>query len=224
MESLSRVIKNAELRQEIENSRESELTSSVLAPYADRLNRINPEISSIESSPNKANYNPLHSKDETNLNFKAEWTGSDPVLHHDLLDEFIDEVKSYNVKRGYSTSEDTDLNILDKISNQQSEPSGEHAMADDQITQEIKKAIIDDYEPQFIDTSEDLVKDKHSDVLEETAKIKVKLESVDKELLEMSRSVNSSSKVLNFVVFILVVVLLVMLSFAFYWIFTTQGF
>lgn len=224
MESLSRVIKNAELRQEVENSRESELTSSVLAPYADRLNRINPQISSIESSPTKKDYNPLHSKDETDLGFESKQRESDPVFHHDLLDEFIDEVKSYNIKRGYSASEDTDLDILNKIVQPNPVSNKDLSTLDDQITQEIKRVISDDFEPQLLEPAGVLDKDRDSDVLEETAKIKVRLESVDKELLEMSRSVNSSSKVLNFIVFILVVVLLVMIGFAFYWIYTTQGF
>jgi hypothetical protein len=224
MEPLSRVIKNAELRQEVENSRESELTSSVLAPYADRLNRINPEISSIESSPNKKEYNPLHSKDDADPNFDSNRSIEDPAFHHDLLNEFIDEVKSYNIKRGYSASEDTDLNILNKISNPSVDIQKVNSAMDDQITQEIKRVITDDFEPQYLEPVGVFDKDRDSDVLEETAKIKIKLESVDKELLEMSRSVNSSSKVLNFIVFILVVVLLVMIGFAFYWIFTTQGF
>lgn len=221
MEPLSRVIKNAELRQEVENSRESELTSSVLAPYADRLNRINPQISSIESSPKNQDYNPLHSKDEGEVSFEQIRSGTDPVFHHDLLDEFIDEVKSYNIKRGYSASEETDLSNVNKEVSQT--PSvKDTTMLDDQITQEIKRVITDDYEPEFLQPAGVLGGD--NDVLEETAKIKIKLENVDKELLEMSRSVSSSSKVLNFIVFILVVVLLVMLGLAFYWIFMIQGF
>jgi len=224
MESLSRVIKNAELRQEVENSRESELTSSVLAPYADRLNRINPQISSIESSPIKKDHNPLHSKDETEIDFESKRSESDPVFHHDLLDEFIDEVKSYNIKRGYSASEDADLNILNKIVQPNPLNTKDISTLDDQITQEIKRVISDDFEPQLLEPAGVLDRDRDSDLLEETAKIKIRLESVDKELLEMSRSVNSSSKVLNFIVFILVVVLVVMIGFAFYWIYTTQGF
>jgi len=59
--------------------------------------------------------------------------------------------------------------------------------------------------------------------LEETAKIKVKLESVDKELLEMNRSVTRSTRALNVITFVLVLVLMVMLGFAVYWILTTEG-
>ncbi len=223
MEPLSRVKKNTELRQEVENSREDELTSSILAPYADRLNRINPQLSSIETGPKDPDYNPLHSKDEKDRILPAS-SGEDPAFHHDLLDEFIDEVKNYNVKKGYSSSEDTKQNILNKTVKPVSAASQDEPLTDDQITQQIKKVISSDFEPEYLEPVEEIPVSSRPDVYEETAKIKIKLDSVDQELLEMSRSVNSSSKVLNVIVFILVVVLMVMLGFAFYWIFTVQGF
>ncbi len=220
MESLSRVRKNAELRQEVENSRESELTSSVLAPYADRLKRINPNLSSIETRNKLEDYSALHSKEESDKDTRK--PSLDPVFHHDLLDEFIDEVKSYNIKKGYSSTEDTDLNIINKVV-KPSEPANEEPHFDDNITQEIKRVISNDFEPQYL---EPLINagPQNASVLEETAKIHMKLETVDKELLEMSRSVNSSTKVLNVIVFVLVTVLLFMIGLAVYWIISTQGF
>lgn len=223
MEPLSRVKKNLELRQEVENSREDELTSSVLAPYADRLNRINPQLSSIESGPKDPDYNPLHSRDEKERSPLAS-AGEDPAFHHDLLDEFIDEVKNYNVKKGYSSSEDTKQNILTKVAKPTEFRVEEESRADDQMTQEIKKVISHDFEPEYLEPVDPFPLQSRPDVYEETAKIKIKLDSVDQELLEMSRSVNSSSRVLNVIAFVLVVVLLVMLCFAFYWIYSVQGF
>ena len=221
MESLSRVKKNAELRQEIENSRESELTSTALSSYANRLNRINPQLIRIATSSQHQEYNPLHAKGELERNFDPDNRVEDPVFHHDMLDEFIDEVKSYNIKKGYSSSADTDLNILNRIAQPvlDSNPT-----EDDQITQEIKRVIEHDFEAEDTDSESESKSLSTVDVFEETAKIKLKLENVDKELLEMSQSVSSSSKTLNFIVFVLVVVLLVLLGFAFYWIFMTQGF
>ncbi len=221
MEPLSRVKKNAELRQMIENSRESELTSTVLTPYANRLNRINPELSTIDTSLNSNQHNPLHSKRDLELSFDPQYVVNDPAFHHDMLDEFIDEVKSYNIKRGYLSSEDTDLNILKTIAKSPQETVKTPSYDDDQMTQEIKKIINSDFDPATEKSSSE--QNKIINVFEETAEIKLKLENVDKELLEMSHSVNSSSKTLNFIVLILVVVLLVMLGIAFYWIFWNQG-
>lgn len=220
MESLSRVRKNAELRQEVENSRESELTSSVLAPYADRLKRINPDLSSIETRNKIEDYSALHAKEETDM--ASRQPALDPVFHHDLLDEFIDEVKSYNIKKGYSSQEDTDLNILNKVV-KSPDVTKEEPHFDDNITQEIKRVISSDFEPQYLE-SVNGNEARTANVLEETAKIHLKLETVDKELLEMSRSVNSSTKVLNVIVFILVAVLLFMIILAVYWIISTQAY
>jgi hypothetical protein len=223
MENLSRVRKNAELRQEVENSRESEVSSTVLSSYADRLNRINPELSTIEISPKLPDYNALHSKGEADRSLEPNIQKEDPTFHHDLLDEFIDEVKSYNIKKGYSSSEDTDLNIINKVNQPVFSGENDSSKSDDKMTQEIKRVIESDFvvEEEYKD---DFNRSNNGNMFEETAKIKLKLDSVDKELLEMSQSVNSSSRTLNFIVFILVIVLMVMLGFAFYWIFSTQGF
>jgi len=221
MEPLSRVKKNAELRQEVENSRESELTSSVLSSYATRLNRINPEISSIETNTSVLDRDPLHSKGESVRNVQSEENLTDPAFHHDLLNEFIDEVKSYNIKKGYASTDKTEHAVI-KENIQPSLPQKE--VNDDQMTQEIKKVIGSQYEQEFISSDSELKSFKDEDMFEETAKIKLKLEDVDKELLEMSQSVNHSSRTLNFIVFMLVIVLIVMLGVAFYWIYTTQGF
>jgi hypothetical protein len=224
MENLSRVRKNAELRQEVENSRESEVSSTVLSSYADRLNRINPELSTIETSPKMPDYNALHSKGEADRNTEVVQQKEDPAFHHDLLNEFIDEVKSYNIKKGYSSSEDTDLNIINKISQPVLSQEKEDTQGEDQMTQEIKRLIESDFDVERIEYKDDFNRPNSGNMYEETAKIKLKLDDVDKELFEMSQSVNSSSKTLNFIVFILVVVLMVMLGLAFYWIYSTQGF
>ena len=219
MESLSRVKKNAELRQSIENSRESELSSSTLSPFADRLNRISPDISSIETIKKGTPDLSRHAKNDNETSFEPYVSPIDPNFHHDYLSEFIDEVKHYNLKKG-STPTQT---VAAAFSPQ---PASTPVVRtdDDALTLEIKKAILTD-EPEFAiepQASIEQTEDLHG-VLEETAKIKVKLENVDKELLEMNRSVNRSTRALNVITFVLVLVLLGMLAFAVYWILTTKG-
>lgn len=220
MESLSRVKKNAELRQAIENSRESELSSEVLSPFADRLNRISPDLSSVEPVSTVAPELSRHAKGENDANFTPYVSPLDPAFHHDYLNEFIDEVKHYNVKKGYADPPST------PVSTQKPDvaPKSPKPAMDDELTLEIKKAIIHD-EPEFAieessspDDTQELI-----GVLEETAKIKIKLESVDKELLEMNRNVNRSTRALNVITWFLVIILLSMLTFAVYWILTTEG-
>jgi hypothetical protein len=220
MESLSRVKKNAALRQALENSRESELASTALSPFADRLNRISPDLSSVEMSAPASTEMSRHAKGENEGTFEPYVSPIDPSFHHDYLNEFIDEVKHYNLKKGYAPAPQ----MTPPVSTPLTPPRETSVNADDDLTLEIKKAIRDD-EPEFamepLSTSEDTV--ELVGVLEETAKIKVKLESVDKELLEMNRNVNRSTRALNVITWFLVVILLSMLGFAVYWILTTEG-
>ena len=51
-----------------------------------------------------------------------------------------------------------------------------------------------------------------------------KLNDYEKELIDMNESVMSSHRVLNIVVFILVLVLVVMLGFAIYWVLYSKGY
>ena len=61
-------------------------------------------------------------------------------------------------------------------------------------------------------------------VLEETQKLRIQLSDYEKELVNMNESVLSSHRVLNMVVFFLVLVLIVMLGFAIYWVLYSKGY
>ncbi len=220
MESLSRVKKNAALRQALENSRESELASSALSPFADRLNRISPDLSSVETTAPASTELSRHAKGESDGTFEPYVSPTDPSFHHDYLNEFIDEVKHYNLKKGYAPAPQA----VPPVSAAPIPSRETPVKTDDDLTLEIKKAIRDE-EPEFamepLPTPEDTL--ELVGVLEETAKIKVRLESVDKELLEMNRNVNRSTRALNVITWFLVVILLAMLGFAVYWILSTEG-
>ena len=75
-----------------------------------------------------------------------------------------------------------------------------------------------------IDVEEDNESDDINLVLEETQKLRVQLNDYEKELIDMNESVMSSHRVLNIVVFILVLVLIVMLGFAIYWVLYSKGY
>ncbi len=220
MESLSRVKKNAELRQAIENSRESELSSEALSTFADRLNRISPDLSSVEPVSPASPELSRHAKGESDQGFAPYVSPLDPAFHHDYLNEFIDEVKHYNVKKGYAEPSPVEATGSRPIPT----PKTVQTPADDDLTLEIKKVIADD-EPEFAIEEKPSPEDTQElvGVLEETAKIKIKLESVDKELLEMNRNVNRSTRALNVITWFLVIILMSMLLFALYWILTTEG-
>lgn len=219
MENLSRVRKNAELRQTIENSRESELVSDALSPFANRLNRISPDLSTVETTKNSTPNSSRHAKTDNDPGFEPYVSQVDPTFHRDILNEFIDEVKHYNLKNGYASVDSP------KVAPQpQAVPTTVPQADDDALTLEIKRAILSEASESDVESKplKEETEELHG-VLEETAKIKIKLENVDKELLEMNRSVNRSNRALNVITFVLVIVLVVMLGIAVYWILTTEG-
>lgn len=120
MEKLSRVKKYAQLREELMNDAESQVTSSDLSEFAKRLNRIDSaQFESIESNQ-QTGHDPVHLRRETyfedNQRVEKEDTLS-MTFNNEYLDEYINEVKQYNKERGFLSSENTTSNILNNILN-----------------------------------------------------------------------------------------------------------
>lgn len=226
METLSRVKKNLVLRNTIENDREEELVSPALSSYAERLNKINPMLTRTNVTITSEPYQALHSRREKSLNLDSNSIESN-VIETEYINDFLEEVRNYNLKKGYRNEFDTDLEILrkNKVNDIKVVPLNETIIEknQDDLTQEIKMLIEND----FNELSTENEKNESDDlfqVLEETQKLRVQLNDYEKELIDMNESVMSSHRVLNIVVFILVLVLVVMLGFAIYWVLYSKGY
>ncbi len=227
METLSRVKKNQVLRNTIENDREEELVSPALSSYAERLNKINPMLTRTSVLSSSEPYQALHSRREKSLDFDTKPIKTNTV-ETEYINDFLEEVRNYNLKKGYRSEFDTDLEVLKKseVKELKAEPIKsaifeEKNQAD--LTQEIKMIIEND----FNDLPVENIKNDSEDinqVLEETQKLRIQLNDYEKELIDMNESVMSSHRVLNIVVFILVLVLVVMLGFAVYWVLYSKGY
>jgi hypothetical protein len=231
METLSRVKKNQVLRNTIENDREEELVSPALSSYAERLNKINPMLTRSNTSNISEPYNSLHSRREKSLNIESNKDTLDSnkidKIETNYINDFLEEVRNYNLTKGYRSEYDTQHEIYKKndvkdILDNQLQREDEISKQDD-LTQEIKKIIENDFD------DNKLSKDKNENeeinlVLEETQKLRVQLNDYEKELIDMNQSVMSSHRVLNIVVFVLVLVLVVMLGFAIYWVLYSKGY
>ena len=226
METLSRVKKNQTLRNTIENDREEELVSPALSSYAERLNKINPMLTRSSSPSPNSSYQALHSRREQSLNLdKTEPNSMKNSIESDYINEFLEEVRNYNLKKGYRTEFDTDLEILNQHEIKEIKEEvqfNEVPVQNEDLTQEIKKIIENDYKDLEVSPVKEL--DDINQVLEETQKLRVQLNDYEKELIDMNESVMSSHRVLNIVVFILVLVLVVMLGFAIYWVLYSKGY
>ena len=146
-------------------------------------------------------------------------------IESDYINEFLEEVRNYNLKKGYRTEFDTDLEILNQHEIKEIKEEvqfNEVPVQNEDLTQEIKKIIENDYKD--LEVSPVKESDDINQVLEETQKLRVQLNDYEKELIDMNESVMSSHRVLNIVVFILVLVLVVMLGFAIYWVLYSKGY
>lgn len=239
MESLSRLKKNQNLRNEIENDREEALVSPALSSYAARLNKINPVLSSVTSSSTPKEYRPLHTKREEAYTPSALKEPAEESFNNSYIQDFLEEVKTYNLSKGYHSTEDTAQNILKPVQPEPKPfkpdpvkkpltPVAEAALETDSLNAEIRQVLASDF--QSLDPTDDPASSPETTqtnldrVIEETQKIRVQLGEYEKGLVDMNQSVLSSNRILNIVVFVLVLVLMIMLGVAVYWVLYSGGF
>lgn len=227
METLSRVKKYQALRNEIENDREEDLVSPALSSYAERLNKIDPLLSKQSTQGRNESYEALHFRREQAINTKDEFV--DKPLETDYIQEFLEEVRNYNLSKGYRKEFDTELDILKKhgpvglTASEAIKPLRDDSPVNDDLTLQIKTLIENDFE-EAEEASNSIEPEELTQVLEETQKLRIQLSDYEKELVNMNESVLSSHRVLNMVVFFLVLVLIVMLGFAIYWVLYSKGY
>ena len=179
------------------------------------------------SLSSNTSYQALHSRREKSLNLdKTNSESFDDSFEPNYINEFLEEVRTYNLKKGYRTEFDTDLEILNKhdVNDIKKDVNTNTIKSDknEDLTQEIKMIIENDFKDEEVNEIKE--SDDINQVLEETQKLRVQLNDYEKELIDMNESVMSSHRVLNIVVFILVLVLIVMLGFAIYWVLYSKGY
>jgi hypothetical protein len=251
MTELSRMKKFEDLRESIQNDREGDTHSEALSPFAQRLSRIDATFKSMQSQTTTSPHLSQHGKKD--IRFDSTTSGSGvATFNNEYLDDFIEEVKNYNIKKGYRSHEDTDSNIFSQANkelkevvsepkrrpivfasqNKLEEPndSVELNEAELNLTNEIKQVITSDQEQIPANAGPKPFTDKvdsngnMQSVLDETQKLRVQLDEYEKELVGVNISVNKSNRLLNFIVIAMVLVLLVMLGTAVYWVLIARGF
>ncbi len=249
MTEFSRMKKFQDLRESIQNDREGEIHSDALSPFAQRLSRIdttfNPGIQPAVSSSHLTQ----HGKKDVRFDDKISETNGVDSFRNEYIDEFLEEVKNYNIKKGYRSYEDTESNIFTQAQKELKfiptprtapfatqrtpEPVVTKDLSDEELnlTQEILQVIHGDEEKVAVETVEEaplpvvnvVPNEKLNDVLEETQKLRIQLDEYEKGLNDVTLNVSKSNRLLNFIVAMLVIVLLTMLGVAIYWILTTRG-
>ena len=110
MEQQSRVKKYAQLREMISQDQEETNFHDALAPFAKRLSAVDQKFS-VEDRELKFNdYTPLHAKNQAYRDLLDD--SSEDLITNDFLEQFIEEVKNYNVKEGTRVEYETTRNVI----------------------------------------------------------------------------------------------------------------
>ncbi len=139
MAKLSRTEKYREFRESLQNDVGQELDTRDLNHFQDRLNQIDPNNFEAPKSTNSANlHDPIHARrvevtqepvnnepepidNGDTIDMSLHFDHSDPFAEqepsfsNDYLDRYINEVKQYNIDQGNAVSENTQVNILNRM-------------------------------------------------------------------------------------------------------------
>ncbi len=199
MEKLSRTKKYAELHDTLSNDAESQVTSSDLSMFSDRLKRIDSSSFDSVEIKEEQNHNPSHlakndvmESDTLDLPINTEVKNG---FNNEYLDEYIREIKQYNLKKGYISNESTSADIFNSMKEPQTDqeftngvfdcPKKEVVLSDFKV---INEAETDEFVAQNVSISEEL----NSMVDEET-------EIVEEEMIEQEKQKPSKLRSLFFI-------------------------
>ncbi len=110
MEQQSRVKKYAQLREMISQDQEETNFHDALAPFAKRLSAVDQKFSVEDRDVKTSDYTPLHAKNQAYRDLLDD--SSEDLITNDFLEQFIEEVKNYNVKEGTRIEHETTRNVI----------------------------------------------------------------------------------------------------------------
>ena len=240
MDNLSRTKKNSVLYEKLHTDSEEAITSDGLSAFANRLHEID-DNTFAKMNPEATSMNAIHAR-------RTDYYSKDPQIkqvtsfNNEYLDEFINEVKQYNVKKGLRTAEDTQTNILNGIRR-----NDEHKVQSEQcsISPEMPKESNESISAQMQDMiNDDMIETKpiepiaveetpiinvvdnttlREELMEETLRLKKQIETQDNELSLVNDHVINTNRVLNFVLVVLFLTLLVALGCLAYYLLLNRG-
>jgi hypothetical protein len=110
MEQQTRVKKYAQLREMIAQDHEETNFHDALAPFAKRLSAVDEKFNVDPERAAYKDYVPEHAKSKAYQDLFDE--DSEDLITNDFLEQFINEVKSYNVNEGTRVAQETTENVL----------------------------------------------------------------------------------------------------------------
>lgn len=160
MAKLSRTEKYKDLRESLQNDVGQEIETKDLHRFQDRLNQIDSNNFAPPSDvPDTANdHDPIHvrrtayqsprvdvqraqvqTNESDSLNFEHDDSQDEPAFANDYLDRYINEVKQYNIAQGNAVSENTEVNILDRLKKEQPAPAVDRPFQDRETSRNARR-------------------------------------------------------------------------------------
>lgn len=174
-EKKSRMDRNAQLHQELLAEKEERIVTKELSPFANQLNNLDNQFERMDLPLEASEHyqSPLHVRNERyvpkqevpiepivpeQIEEEPVMTESEEGFSNNFLEEFIDEVKQYNVEKGYRNTVDTKANVLSGINGWQSNlrPFG-HQKSDEPLVTPSNEPIISDEPIVEEDTSQETI-------------------------------------------------------------------
>lgn len=196
---------------------------------------------SVEELDEKPIYQPVREKIASAPDFKID------QFHNEYLDEFIREVKEYNIKKGNAVSQDTQVNVLKELISDEDarqeyvEEINQFSYFED-ISKQVEALISEDMleEMEEVESEESIKEDIASlqkeetakidsmntdkdELLNQTRKIEIKIDEYKEDVAEISTKVNRTNFILNLIVVILIILIISVIILAIYYIVKVRG-
>jgi hypothetical protein len=240
MEQQSRVKKYAQLREMISQDQEETNFHDALAPFAKRLSAVDQKFSVEDRELRISDYTPLHAKNQAYRDLLDD--SSEDLITNDFLEQFIEEVKNYNVKEGTRVEHETTRNVIStflKDNKVKDELEAMHVVSeeDDDIVEstEILDEELSDDEMMIDDVLNQLDKQKTAlqldddnsllddDWFTKTQQLSKTIETMEHSLSNVNEKVLATNRLVNFLLAIFILGLLIVSAYVVFTILGLQG-
>lgn len=205
----TRVKKYADLRDSIAKDEEGIVYHKTLAPFASRLSNYDEKYTIAQQD---REHTPLHSK---TIVSSGSFKSLETEMDINLIDEFINEVKAYNIKTGHANEFDTSKNIISSIQNQQT------LVPTKSTVDEIKEILLKNDE---LDDQNEDVDQLRDIILEKTQEINSSLLNFEKSIHDVNTQLNSTNKLVNVLLILFIIGLVGIIFTVLHWLVNNRGF
>ena len=239
MEQQSRVKKYAQLREMISQDQEETNFHDALAPFAKRLSAVDQKFSVEDRELKISDYTPLHAKNQAYSDLLDD--SSEDLITNDFLEQFIEEVKNYNVKEGTRVEHETTRNVIssflkdNKIKDdlkttpavevnedieELTETSNEELTDDEVMIDEVLHQL-DKQKTALLSDEDDTVLD--DDWYTKTQQLSKTIETMEHSLSDVNEKVLATNRLVNFLLAIFILGLLIVSAYVVFTILGLQG-